>query len=103
MTPGSEERRKKLQREKFCSNVSNVLGVLFAISLFVFFFYLHIHYSFDRPQACTCDGGKTISYFLLPSEDNKSYTKVFPEQKEYEIILNKGDYERIDISPRASI
>jgi hypothetical protein len=62
-------------------------------------FKLVIYQMFDKPQACTWDNGKTISYFEIPSADKKEYAKIFPGTKEFKKILDGGDYDYTNIAP----
>ena len=72
---------------------------------FVFLFFITLgiakavmYLAFDIPQAATKDGGETISYFLVPTDDWKGERKVTPDMKEFAILMD-GIYDVVHVVP----
>ena len=76
-----------------------------SLVILLFFWVLLLHTAVEKaflPLAATRDEGKTISYFLVPTPDEKTEMKVFPGSVEYEKALKK-DYELIYIAPNEKL
>lgn len=91
--------RPKPEKKRF----SDILVVF----LFLFFVALGIakavmYLAFDIPQAATKDGGETISYFLVPTDDGKGERKVTPDMKEFG-ILKDGIYDVVHVVPNEDL
>lgn len=87
-----------LKEDKIMGKSGKVLVGIIGVLFYTFIICLFIHKVFDRAEAFSSDGGKTISYFIMPSySDSKVLKKVYPGEKEFQELLKGGDYDLIPI------